>query len=349
MSPPRRRSLTGIKPTGVPHLGNYLGAIRPALELAKANDAFYFIADLHALTSTPSREELIEQTYSVAATWLALGLDPEETHFYRQSDIPEVTQLAWLLSCVLPLGMLTRAHSFKEAVDNRGLAPDDVRHGLFSYPVLMAADILLFDADVVPVGKDQKQHLEIAQEAARKVNLTYGEGTLKIPEAAIDERVMTIPGIDGEKMSKSRDNGVDLFMDDKPLKKRIGKIVTDSRALGEPLFTEKETVFQLYSLFADAAQVDLLRRQYASGRKDPARADDAFADPSENYFGWGHAKGALFEVVRDTFSGARGEYQRLMADRAYLDQVLARGADKAREVATPVLERVWRAVGIRPA
>jgi tryptophanyl-tRNA synthetase len=347
MSAPRRRSLTGIKPTGVPHLGNYLGAIRPALELSKTHDAFYFIADLHALTSTPTREALIEQTRIVAATWLALGLDPERALFYRQSDIPEVTQLAWVLSCVLPLGMLSRAHSFKEVVDNRGLAPDDVRHGLFSYPVLMAADILLFDADVVPVGKDQKQHLEIAQEAARKVNLIYGEGTLKIPEAQIDERVMTIPGLDGRKMSKSYDNGLDLFMADKPLKKRVGKFVTDSRPLGEPL--EPETVFQIYTLLASDAQVALLRRQYETGRKDPDAAEGAFADPSENYFGWGHAKGALYEVIRDVFADARGEYERLMADPGHIDQVLARGAERARAVAVPVLDRVWRAIGIRTA
>ena len=337
----RRRALTGVKPTGVPHLGNYLGAIRPGLQLAQQHEAFYFIADLHALTTTPDPASVRAQTYDVAATWLALGLDVDDAYFYRQSDIPEVTQLAWILSCVSPMGLLRRAHSFKEAVDNRQVAPEDVRLGLFSYPVLMAADILMFDADVVPVGKDQKQHLEICQEAARKVNLIYGEGTLKVPEAAIDERVMTIPGLDGEKMSKSRDNTVPLFLADKPLKKRLGKIITDSTDFGLPLKAEGDTVMHMFKLFADADAVARLERQYATGRVDPDGPDE-----EANYFGWGHAKGALYEVVRDHFADAQKEFVRLMADKGHIDQVLAKGADRAREISTSVMDRVRRAVGL---
>ncbi len=341
MTQGRRRSLTGIKPTGTPHIGNYLGAIRPALELAKGHDAFYFIADLHALTTTPDRQKLIDETYEVAATWIALGLDTDSAHFYRQSDIPEVTQLAWILSCVTPMGMLSRAHTFKEVTRNQGLAPEDVRHGLFSYPVLMAADILMFDADVVPVGKDQKQHLEICQEAARKVNLIYGDNTLKVPEAQIDERVMTIPGLDGRKMSKSYDNTIPVFMPNKPLKKCIGKIVTDSTGFGLPLQSKGETVFSLFELFADSAAVQQLQAQYASGRKVPGGPDE-----EDNYFGWGHAKAALFEQVRDTFSDARDEYDRLLKDRAFIDEVLAKGAGRAREVSQQVMQRVRTATGL---
>lgn len=341
MAQPRRRSLTGIKPTGVPHIGNYLGAIRPALGLAEHHDAFYFIADLHALTTTPSRDELIAQTYEVAAVWLALGLDTDKACFYRQSDIPEVTQLAWVLSCVTPMGLLNRAHSYKELTQNQGVAAEDVRHGLFSYPVLMAADILLFDADVVPVGKDQKQHLEICQEAARKVNNIYGEGTLKVPAAQIDEKVMTIPGLDGRKMSKSYDNTIPVFSDKKPLKKRIGQIVTDSTEYGDPLDWKKDTIFELYSLFATEAKTAALKRQYESGRRDPAGPDE-----ESNYFGWGHAKNALFEAMQDTFSVAREEYVRLLKDRAHIDAVMRKGAERAREVAVPVMDRVRKATGI---
>jgi len=337
----RRRSLTGIKPTGAPHIGNFLGAIRPALQLAEGHDAFYFIADLHAMTTTPDREKLKQETHEVAATWLALGLDTDKACFYRQSDIPEVTQLAWVLSCATPMGLLSRAHTFKEQTKNQGLAPEEVRHGLFSYPVLMAADILLFDADVVPVGKDQKQHLEICQEAARKVNLIYGEGTLKIPEAQIDERVMTVPGLDGRKMSKSYDNTIPVFMPDKPLKKRVGKIVTDSTDFGLPLKAEGDTVFSLFELFADKNAQAKLTAQYATGRKDPEGPD-----VEDNYFGWGHAKASLFEQIRDTFSDARAEYDRLLADPAHIDAVLAKGAAKARVVSGEVMDRVRVATGL---
>lgn len=338
----RKRVLTGIKPTGVPHIGNYLGAIEPGLRLARDYESFLFIADLHGLTTTPDAERLAEETYSVAATWLALGLDPENTFFYRQSDIPEVTELAWTLACVTPLGLLQRAHTFKDLRDNRGVAPEDVRLGLFSYPVLMAADILLFDADLVPVGKDQKQHLEICQETARKLNHIYRREVLTIPEARIDEKVMTVPGLDGRKMSKSYGNGIPIFATKKQLKKLIGSIKTDSTNFGDPLPIQDDTVMALYTLFASETDVARLEAQYRTGRRDPNGPNT-----EANYFGWGHAKSALVEAIDARFAPARAEYTRLMADRARLDDVLQRGAERARTVAGPVLARVHDAVGIR--
>lgn len=341
----RKRVLTGIKPTGIPHIGNFLGAIEPALKMAEQYDSFLFIADLHALTVPPDPAALREQTYCVAATWLAFGLDPSKTAFYRQSEVPEIPTLAWLLSCQLPLGMLNRAHSFKDVTD-KGMPSEDIRHGLFSYPVLMAADILAFDTDFVPVGKDQKQHLEIAQEAARKFNNLYGDGDtiLKVPEATIDEAVMTVPGLDGHKMSKSRDNTIQVFAPDKPLLKRIKAIKTDSTEYGAPLDPKDDTVFELFTLLASTEQTAHLRRQYETGRKNPDLAD---TDVSDNFFGWGDAKKALHSVIVERFGEARTEYNRLMDDRGYLDQLLREGADRARSVATVVLERALRASGIR--
>ena len=344
-----KRVLTGIKPTGVPHIGNFLGAIEPSLKLAEQYDSFLFIADLHALTSAPNPAELREQTYCVAATWLAFGLDPDKTVFYRQSDIPEIPTLAWLLSCQLPLGMLNRAHSFKDFITNKGMSPEDAKHGLFSYPVLMAADIIGLDADFVPVGKDQKQHLEIAQEAARKFNHVYGAGEsiLKVPEARIDEAVMTVPGLDGRKMSKSYDNTIQVFVPDKALLKRVKAIKTDSTEYGLPLNPTGDVVFELYKLFARGEQTDQLRRQYESGRKNPDLTDADQADPSANYFGWGDAKKALHSILLERFSDARTEYHRLMDDKAYLDSRLKSGAERARTVASGVLERAVTACGIR--
>ena len=341
----QKRVLTGIKPTGIPHIGNFLGAIQPALRMANQHDSFLFIADLHALTVPPPPAELREQTFCVAATWLACGLDPKNTVFYRQSDVPEIPMLAWLLSCQLPLGMLNRSHSFKD-VTEKGMPAEDVRHGFFSYPVLMAADILAFDTDFVPVGKDQKQHLEITQEAARKFNNAYGAGEtiLKVPEATIDETVMTVPGLDGHKMSKSRDNTIQIFMPDKPLLKRVKAIKTDSTEYGEPLTAAGDTVFELHKLLASPEQIERLRRQYETGRKNP---DLSGPDSADNYFGWGDAKKALHAVLLERFGEARAEYNRLMDDRAYVDQLLKDGADRAREVATGVLERALQACGIR--
>ena len=307
----RPRSLTGIKPTGTPHIGNYLGAIRPALELAKTHDSFLFIADLHALTTQHDPKRLAEETYAVACTWLALGLDPKEVVFYRQSDVPEVTMLAWILACFTPMGLLLRGHSAYDELATERTAPEadenlsevakkraairDVleatgalSHGIVSYPVLMAADILLYDADVVPVGKDQKQHLEVTQEIARKLNNAYGGEVLKVPKAAIREDVMTVPGLDGRKMSKSYDNAIELFLEPKPMR-----------------------------------------------------------NANENLFGWGHAKQALYEVIEESLSAPRAEYQRLMNDRGYVDTLLRDGAERARTVAEGVLARVTRATGIR--
>lgn len=342
----RRRVLTGIKPTGVPHIGNYLGAIRPALGLAEDHDAFFFIADLHALTSAPDPKLLVEQTYSVAASWLAFGLDPRKAVFYRQSDVPEIPMLAWALACVTPFGLLRRAHSFKDA-QGKGKSEEDINAGLFSYPVLMAADILLFDTELVPVGKDQKQHLEIAQEAARKFNNLYGD-VLRVPEPLIDEAVMTVPGTDGQKMSKSRENTITLFVPDKELTKTVTKkIVTNSTPYGEPLSPEGETVFTLYRLLAQPEETAALLAKYESGRKDPQVSDQALEDPTTNYFGWGDAKKALAELLLERFGEVRSEYDRLMADKGHLDRLLQDGADRARSVASETLERVLRATGLR--
>lgn len=347
MSDGTKRVLTGVKPTGTPHVGNYLGAIGPAIELAKTHESFLFLADLHALTIRPDPATLREETYGVAAAWIALGMDPERTVFYRQSDIPEIPLLSWILSCNVPLGLLNRAHSFKDAQQNQNKQPEDILHGLYAYPVLMAADILLFDTDSVPVGKDQKQHLEIAQEAARRVNHHYGAGEalLKVPEALIDERVMTIPGLDGRKMSKSYDNTLTPFMTPKELKKAMKKLVTDSTEYGAPLKTEDDVILSLIALLAPE-QLEGLQSRYRAGRKDPSRADTEFEDPTENYFGWGDAKKALIDVMVERFADARDTYARLMADKGELERLLGQGAERARAVARPVLKRVVEATGL---
>lgn len=338
--------LTGVKPTGIPHLGNYLGAIKPAIDMAKQHDSFLFIADLHALTVRPDPDALRNETYGVAAAWLALGLNPEQTIFYRQSDLPEIPLLSWILSCSLPLGYLNRAHSFKDQ-QAKGHESSDLSHGLYSYPLLMAADILLFDTDLVPVGKDQKQHLEIAQEIARKVNHHYagGQELIKVPEALIDESVMTIPGLDGRKMSKSYDNTLTPFMDRKALKKAIKKLVTDSTEYGQPLPVEGDLILQLIGLL-QPQRLDGLKAQYESGRKDPSIADQDLQEPSNNYFGWGDAKAALIDSVSTEFEAARSEYERLMASPQDIEALLAKGAARARAVARPMLKRVLEAVGL---
>ena len=346
MSGRAKRVLTGVKPTGTPHIGNYLGAIRPAIELAKNNESFLFLADLHALTIQPDPKTLREETYGVAAAWIALGVDPEQTIFYRQSDIMEIPLLTWVLSCCLPIGYLNRAHSFKDA-QAKGSETGDILHGLYSYPVLMAADILLFEADQVPVGKDQKQHLEIAQEAARKLNHIYGSGEtlLKVPEALIDESVMTIPGLDGRKMSKSYGNTLTPFMDPKAIKKALKSLVTDSTIYGDPLPTNGDTILTLINLL-DPARAKALAANYETGRKNLNQADNTFADPSENFFGWGDAKKALSEVLETCFADARKHYAELMADKAELEKLLEKGAHRARAIARPVLNRVVEAVGL---
>jgi tryptophanyl-tRNA synthetase len=339
-----KRVLTGIKPTGVPHLGNVLGAILPAVELAQRSDheSFLFIADLHSLTVRPDPEALRAQTRAVAASWLACGLDPERVVFYRQSDVPEIPKLSWILSCSMPLGLLNRAHSFKDALA-KGATADEVNVGLYAYPVLMAADILAFDADLVPVGKDQKQHLEITQEAARRFNLRYGE-VFKVPDAVVDADVMTIPGLDGRKMSKSYDNTLVVFDDEKTMWKRIKSVATDSTPYGEPLSTEDDVLFQLTCAIQPDRRPSLAR-QYTTGRKNPELSGPE-RDESANYFGWGDAKKALLQAAVERFAEARERYRHWTTHPDELEDCLRHGAEKARHFARAVLDRVEASLGL---
>ena len=325
----RKRSLSGIKPSGDPHIGNYLGMIRPAIALQDSYDAFYFVADYHALTSTHDSAVMQSHCYDITATFLALGLDPDRAVFWRQSDVPEVCELTWVLSCMTSMGLLERAHAYKAARD-RGEA-GTINHGVFAYPVLMAADILLYDADVVPVGKDQVQHIEMARDMAQRCNHIFGEGTLKLPQASVQEKVHTIVGTDGRKMSKSYDNAIPLFSSAKKLRKACMNITTDSKALEEPKDPDTCNVFALYRLFATGSQVDELAANYRAGG-----------------FGYGHAKQALFEVVDAQLGAARERYNDLRADEAALEAVLTLGAERAREVSLPVLARVRERVGFTP-
>jgi tryptophanyl-tRNA synthetase len=327
----RRIALTGIKPTGTPHLGNYLGMIRPALELAKTYQAMYFIADYHALTTTVG-DKLTEQTYDVAAAWLALGLDPGEVIFYRQSDVPEVVELAWILACFTPKGLLNRAHAYKAAVDQNqeaGRAPDDgINAGLFGYPVLMAADILMMGTEAVPVGQDQRQHLEMTRDMAEAFNREAGSAVLTVPEAVIREEVATILGLDGRKMSKSYDNIIPIFAPPDQLRKLVMRIVTDSRAPEEPKDPETDNVFGLYRHFAPPEMTAALRERYLHGG-----------------VAYSAVKEELYQLLEETFGPMRRRYQQLVADRAYLDGVLREGAKRARAMAIPLLERVRMAIG----
>ena len=323
------RILTGIQSTGVPHLGNLLGAILPAIELANdpKNDSFLFIADLHSLTTIREGKVIRENTYMTAAAWLACGLDTDKTIFYRQSDVPETAELAWYLGCFIPYNRLTLAHSFKDKADRL----EQVNGGLFTYPVLMAADILLYDANIVPVGKDQKQHIEYTRNIAEAINRTYGDDTLVVPEAQIDENVMVIPGTDGEKMSKSRDNTIVIFQSNKKLRKQIMGIVTDSTPLEEPKNPDTCNVFTLYSLLASPEQIAEMRQNYLNGG-----------------YGYGHAKTALFELILEKFSEERERYNYYMEHLEELDKKLAEGAAKAKAVAHPVLSRVRERLGYLP-
>jgi tryptophanyl-tRNA synthetase len=319
------RILTGIQSTGTPHLGNILGAILPAIRLAQdpANESFLFIADMHSLTQIKDGTTLRNNTYATAAAWLAFGLNPEQSVFYRQSDIPEVTELTWYLLCQYPYQRLTLAHSFKDKADRL----DDVNGGLFTYPILMAADILLYDAEIVPVGKDQKQHIEMARDVANRFNLSYGD-TFVLPEEQIQTDTMLIPGTDGEKMSKSRKNYIDVFLPEKQLRKQIMSIVSDSTPLEEPKNPETCHTFALYQLLADEAQIATMRENYLAGN-----------------YGYGHAKQALFELILEKFSKERAIFDRLMANTAEIDAALSIGAQKARGVAQGVLKRARTKVG----
>jgi tryptophanyl-tRNA synthetase len=322
------RYLTGIQATGRPHLGNLLGAIIPAVQLSQTSkqESLYFIADLHSLTTIRDAEVLRSNTYAVAAAWLAFGFDTDKHIFYRQSDVPQVTELTWYLSCFTPFPMLANAHSFKDKSSRRGLA--DVNAGLFTYPVLMAADILMYDANIVPVGKDQIQHLEITRDIASSFNHQYGE-TFVLPEARVDETVMTVPGVNGEKMSKSYGNIIDIFEADKPLRKTIMSIITDSTALEEPKDPDSDTVFQLYSLLASPEEIETMRNNYLAGG-----------------YGYGHAKQALYELIIKKYAKERELFNYYMSNLQEVDKKLMEGAEKARSIASPVLKRVREKLGL---
>lgn len=319
-----KTSLTGIKPTATPHLGNYLGAIRPALRLAESYRTFYFIADYHALTTLRDPQALQQYVYDVAATWMACGLDPERTLLYRQSAVPEVFELTWVFACLLSTGQLERGHAYKDAFA-KGETPNA---GIFNYPVLMAADIVLYDADVVPVGHDQKQHLELTRDVALRLNHLFGEGTVKVPDPLIEEAPL-VPGTDGEKMSKSKDNTVPLFAPPKKLRKVVMGIKTSSETLEEPKDPEASTVFQLYKLVASQDQVAEMERKLREGG-----------------YGWGHAKQDLYEALEAELGPKREVYEKLRADVDGLDRTLERGAERARAIARNTLSRVRRALGI---
>ena len=328
------RFLTGITTTGTPHLGNFVGSIRPsvAASLRPGVQSFYFLADYHALIKCEDPARIQRSTLEIAASWLAAGLDPERVTFYRQSDIPETTELTWLLTCVTGKGLLNRAHAYKAAQDKNaavGREQDDgVTAGLFMYPVLMGADILIFNAHKVPVGRDQIQHIEMARDMAASFNHLYGEH-FTLPEAAIDEHVATLPGLDGRKMSKSYDNTIPLFSSREQLKKLIGGILTDSRAPGEPKEVEGSALFQIYQAFATPAETEALRTQYAEG------------------IAWGDAKQLLFERIDRDVAPMRERYDDLMAHPEKIEQTLLAGAERARQIATPFVRQLRSAVGLR--
>ncbi len=319
------RILTGIQSTGIPHLGNILGAIMPAIEMAAdpRNQSFLFIADMHSLTQIKNGKELRHNTYATAATWLAFGLDIEKTVFYRQSDVPQVTELAWYLSCFFPYQRLTLAHSFKDKADRL----DDINAGLFTYPMLMAADILLYDANIVPVGKDQLQHLEMTRDVAARFQAQFGE-TFVMPDAKVQEETMYVPGTDGEKMSKSKGNLINLFQTDKQLRKQIMGIKTDSTPMEDPKNPDSDNVFALYKILASPVQVEAMRTQYLAGN-----------------YGYGQAKQALYELMLDRFGNAREQFQYYMNHLDEVDEALSVGAVKAKRVADGVLERVRSKIG----
>jgi tryptophanyl-tRNA synthetase len=329
-----RRVLTGITTTGTPHLGNYVGAIRPAIAAAAEGNAesFFFLADYHALIKCADPEQVHGSSREIAATWLALGLDTQRSVFYRQSDIPEIPELTWILNCSAAKGLMNRAHAYKAAVQVNEEAGEDPDHGvtmgLFSYPVLMAADILLFSAHDIPVGRDQIQHVEMARDIAQRFNHNFGE-VFVLPQARVDDNVAVLSGLDGRKMSKSYNNTIPLFESEKRLRKAINRIVTNLLEPGEPKDPDDSTVFEIWCAFADAAERERMRQAFADG------------------IAWGEAKKQLFERVNAELAGPRAEYERLMADPGYIESVLQAGAQRAREHGEPLLRRVREAVGIR--
>jgi tryptophanyl-tRNA synthetase len=318
------RILSGIQPSGVLHIGNYFGMMQPAIALQAEGEAFYFIADYHALTSLHNPEALRENSRRVAADFLACGLDPERAALFRQSDVPQVTELTWILSTVAPMGLLERAHSYKDKIA-RGMTASA---GLFNYPVLMAADILIYDSDTVPVGKDQKQHIEITRDLAVKMNETFGE-IFKLPEPRISAATEVIPGIDGQKMSKSYHNNIDIFGDEKETRRRVMSIVTDSTPVEVPKDPARSTIFQLYSLFATNREIAEMRERFQKGGT-----------------GYGDFKKQLFEKLWDYFAPMRKRREEILADKSYIDSVLSRGARRANEIADRVMKRVRAAVGL---
>ena len=335
MSPTRPvRFLTGITTTGTPHLGNYVGALRPAVQASRrpGTENFYFLADYHALIKCDEPARMQRSTLEIAACWLAIGLDPDSVYFYRQSDIPEIPELTWLLTCVTGKGVLNRAHAYKASVDKNvaaGADPDsDVTAGLFMYPVLMAADILMFKAHKIPVGRDQVQHIEMARDIAQSFNHLYGEHFV-LPEAAIDDTVALLPGTDGRKMSKSYDNAIPLFAPPAELRKQIAGIVTDSRLPGEPKEVEGSALFQIFEAFASPEETQQLRKAYADG------------------IAWSDAKQMLFERIDSEIAPMRERYEALVNNPAQLEKVLRSGADKARALATPFIAELRSAVGLR--
>ncbi|MCJ7465469.1 MAG: tryptophan--tRNA ligase [Maribacter sp.] len=319
------RILTGIQSTGIPHLGNILGAIMPAIQMAQdpKNESYLFIADMHSLTQIKNGPELRHNTYATAAAWLAFGLDIEKTVFYRQSDVPQVTELCWYLSCLFPYQRLTLAHSFKDKADRL----EDVNAGLFTYPMLMAADILLYDANIVPVGKDQLQHLEMTRDAASRFHAQFGE-TFVMPEAKVQEETMYIPGTDGEKMSKSKGNLINIFQPHKQLRKQIMGIQTDSTPMEAPKNPDTDTIFALYKILASESQIAEMRQNYLQGN-----------------YGYGHAKQALFDVILEKFGASQERFDYYMNHLSEIDYALAAGAEKAKKVAAMVLERVRKKIG----
>jgi len=319
------RILTGIQSTGTPHMGNILGAIIPAIAMANdpKNESFLFIADMHSLTQIKNGEELRNNTYAVAATWLAFGLDIDKTIFYRQSDVPQTTELSWYLSCFFPYQRLTLAHSFKDKADRL----DDVNAGLFSYPMLMAADILLYDAEIVPVGKDQMQHIEMTRDVASRFHAQLGE-TFVMPQGKVQEETMYVPGTDGAKMSKSKGNLINLFQPDKKLRKQIMGIQTDSTPMEDSKEPEGDNVFELYKIVASTDQIEEMRANYKAGN-----------------YGYGHAKQALYEVILEKFGEARKKYDYYINNTEEIDAALAIGAAKAQKEADKVLARVRAKVG----
>lgn len=328
------RTLTGITTTGTPHLGNYVGAIRPAIAASKRSDveSFYFLADYHALVKCQEPERIQQSTLEIAATWLALGLDPEKVYFYRQSDIPEIAELTWLLTCVTAKGLLNRAHAYKAATDENRAANQDadagITAGLYMYPVLMAADILLFNAHHVPVGRDQIQHIEIARDIGQRFNYLYKDDYFILPEAAIEESVATLPGTDGRKMSKSYNNTIPLWLEEKALRKAIMGIVTNSQMPGEPKDPDTSNVFAIYRAFANEQETAAMREAFQQG------------------IGWGDAKQKLFERINQELASARERYKELIAQPELIEEKLHNGASKVRTLAKPFMQKLREAVGL---